>query len=337
MGGLREKLAGAGVVGLDTSVFIYQLEANPTYAPLTKTVFENLEAGKFQGVTSTITLMELTVLPWRMGHENMAREYEALLVNFPNLSIVDIDRDVSRLAANFAPISTSRRRMRCKWQRAFRLGQRHSSPMIRDYHPCKRLSKYCCWIICCGGINQGRKHNKQSRTSPSRDRFLFRTISLTSQASTRSPGSRAPSCGGSHRTRASSRPSCYTGVSAPVLPRPLHRPGRFPFPLPRSSAGGRDEKTRQNRRVSFFTNQVCASKLCQFSPLAICQLHGQLRSFVIVARLSVITTESVNKPESLPAFDSNSTSTRLGWLARKVLLVIITTITCCNSVPKSSA
>jgi predicted nucleic acid-binding protein len=99
MAGLREKLAGAGVVGLDTSIFIYQLEANPTYTTLTKTVFENMEAGKFQGVTPTITLMELTVLPWRMGHENIAREYEALLVNFPNLSILDIDRAVARLAA----------------------------------------------------------------------------------------------------------------------------------------------------------------------------------------------------------------------------------------------
>ena len=43
--------------------------------------------------------MELTVLPWRMGHENAAREYEAVLVNFPNLSIVDIDRNAARLAA----------------------------------------------------------------------------------------------------------------------------------------------------------------------------------------------------------------------------------------------
>jgi predicted nucleic acid-binding protein len=99
MGGLREKLTSIGVVGLDTSIFIYHLEGNPTYAPLTKIVFENMESGKFQGITSTITLMELTVLPWRMGHENVAREYEALLVNFPNLSILDIDRNVARLAA----------------------------------------------------------------------------------------------------------------------------------------------------------------------------------------------------------------------------------------------
>jgi len=99
MGGLGEKLTIAGVVGLDTSIFIYHLEANPTYAPLTKRVFENMEGGKFKGVTSTITLMELTVLPWRLGHENVAREYEAVLVNFPNLSIVDVDRNVARLAA----------------------------------------------------------------------------------------------------------------------------------------------------------------------------------------------------------------------------------------------
>ncbi len=99
MAGLREKLTGAGVVGLDTSIFIYHLEANPIYAPLTKTVFENMEGGKFQGVTSAITLMELTVLPWRMGFENVAREYEVVLVNLPNLFLVDIDRNVARLAA----------------------------------------------------------------------------------------------------------------------------------------------------------------------------------------------------------------------------------------------
>jgi predicted nucleic acid-binding protein len=99
MGGLREKLTGAGIVGLDTPIFIYHLEANPTYAPLTKIAFGNMEMGHFKGVTSVITLMELTVLPWRMGHENVAREYESVLANFPNLSFVDIDRNVAHLAA----------------------------------------------------------------------------------------------------------------------------------------------------------------------------------------------------------------------------------------------
>ncbi len=46
---------------------------------------------------------------------SVAREYEAVLVNLPNLSIVDIDRNVARLAAklhadfNVTPLSTRQR------------------------------------------------------------------------------------------------------------------------------------------------------------------------------------------------------------------------------------
>jgi len=43
--------------------------------------------------------MEIGVQPWKLGREEIARKYEALLVNFPNLNIVDIDRDVARRAA----------------------------------------------------------------------------------------------------------------------------------------------------------------------------------------------------------------------------------------------
>ena len=58
-----------------------------------------MENGKWQGVTSTITLMEINVHPWRVGREDVARKYETLLMNFPNLEIVNIDRDVARIAA----------------------------------------------------------------------------------------------------------------------------------------------------------------------------------------------------------------------------------------------
>ena len=34
-----------------------------------------------------------------MGRESAAREYEAVLVHFPNLSVVDVDRNVARAAA----------------------------------------------------------------------------------------------------------------------------------------------------------------------------------------------------------------------------------------------
>ncbi len=96
---LIEKLKEAGVVGIDTPVFIYHLEAHPQYTPLTQAIFSGLEAGKWRAVTSVITLMEITVRPWQVGRADIARKYEALLVNFPNLAILDIQRDVTRTAA----------------------------------------------------------------------------------------------------------------------------------------------------------------------------------------------------------------------------------------------
>jgi len=94
-----KRLAKAKVIGLDTPVFIYFLENNPRYALLTQITINGIEKGKWQGITSTITLMEITVRPWQLGNEMAAREYEAVLVHFPNLSIVDVDRNVARAAA----------------------------------------------------------------------------------------------------------------------------------------------------------------------------------------------------------------------------------------------
>jgi predicted nucleic acid-binding protein len=99
MATLRERLTAYTRIGLDSSLFIYHFEAHPTYAPLTEVIFQGIEAGNWEAVTSTITLMELTVRPWQLEREDVAREYEALLVNFPHLMIADINRDVARRAA----------------------------------------------------------------------------------------------------------------------------------------------------------------------------------------------------------------------------------------------
>jgi predicted nucleic acid-binding protein len=94
-----EKLAQYSRIGLDTSVFIYHLEENPGYVELTRELFTEIEAGARTGITSTITLMEIIVRPLSIGRQDVARNYEALLVNFPHLEIVELDRDVIRKAA----------------------------------------------------------------------------------------------------------------------------------------------------------------------------------------------------------------------------------------------
>ena len=96
---LIQKLTKVETVGVDTPVFIYHLEADEKYAVLTQKIFSSMENGKWQGLTSAITLMEINVHPWRVGREDVARKYEALLMNFPNLNIIHIDRDVARIAS----------------------------------------------------------------------------------------------------------------------------------------------------------------------------------------------------------------------------------------------
>jgi predicted nucleic acid-binding protein len=97
--GFKEQLADHLVVGLDTSVFIYHFEAHSRYLPLTQELLTGVQEGRWAAITSTITIMELTVHPWQTERSSVAREYEALLVHFPNLTLVDVNRDVARQAA----------------------------------------------------------------------------------------------------------------------------------------------------------------------------------------------------------------------------------------------
>ena len=95
----KQQLAKHAIIGLDTSVFIYHLEAHPRYQPLTQELLESVQAGRQKAVTSVITVMELTVRPWQLRRSTVAREYEALLVHFPNLVLADVTRVVARRAA----------------------------------------------------------------------------------------------------------------------------------------------------------------------------------------------------------------------------------------------
>ncbi len=96
---LAEQLAKFTVIGLDTSVFIYHLEGHPDYLDLTQELLGGVEHGRWEAITSVITLMEINVRPLQLNLPNIARKYEVLLVNFPHLRIVDLDREVVRKAA----------------------------------------------------------------------------------------------------------------------------------------------------------------------------------------------------------------------------------------------
>jgi predicted nucleic acid-binding protein len=84
---------------LDTSIWIYHLEANPEFGEMAGKVITALERGVFQGALSELSLMELLVLPLRLGRVAVADEYELLLTNFPNLTLYSVSRDLLIRAA----------------------------------------------------------------------------------------------------------------------------------------------------------------------------------------------------------------------------------------------
>lgn len=97
--GLKSLFRSHSRIALDTSIFIYQLQAHPKYAALTNEVFAWLELPKSLGVTSTITITELLVGPYREGNQRKADEILALLSTYPNLEWLAPSLEVADLAA----------------------------------------------------------------------------------------------------------------------------------------------------------------------------------------------------------------------------------------------
>lgn len=90
---------GDGPVALDTSIFIYFIEEHPQYLPLVEPLFEAIDAGELEAVTSSLTLLEVLVIPFRFSNGALIDRYEALLTKSQGLRLVDLDREFLRSVA----------------------------------------------------------------------------------------------------------------------------------------------------------------------------------------------------------------------------------------------
>jgi predicted nucleic acid-binding protein len=86
-------------IALDTSVFIYQLEGNVPYLPFTDRIFTWLERPDSRAITSTITMTELLVVPYRNADERQVDEFYALLSKYPNLEWISPGLEIADVAA----------------------------------------------------------------------------------------------------------------------------------------------------------------------------------------------------------------------------------------------
>ncbi len=92
-------LDGHARVLIDTAVWIYHLEANARFATVAGNIIAGLEAGRFRGVASELTLHELIVRPLQLGRQDVADEYELLMSHFPHLEWVPVTGNILVRAA----------------------------------------------------------------------------------------------------------------------------------------------------------------------------------------------------------------------------------------------
>jgi predicted nucleic acid-binding protein len=128
---LEQIIAPGAVVALDTMLFIYQVEESPTYWPVVRPVFRDVAAGRISAVTSVVSLLEVIVQPLRNAAIEVADQYEALLYAYPNLTLIDVNRAITRRAAELR--ATSRLRLPDAVQVATALDQGATYFLTNDY------------------------------------------------------------------------------------------------------------------------------------------------------------------------------------------------------------
>lgn len=98
MGQLDQILARHEVVGVDTSPFIYLWERHPRYFNLAEELFQHLKQPQAHGVTSIITLIEVSIHPQRQGRPDLVEAYENALLHSQQVQLLSIDIALARKA-----------------------------------------------------------------------------------------------------------------------------------------------------------------------------------------------------------------------------------------------
>lgn len=93
------KLLRGKDVFLDTAPLIYFIEKNNRYFDVVKPIVALIDSQQSNGMSSTITLLEVLVLPLREGNKKLAEKYKAILLSSAGLETCEISHAISERAA----------------------------------------------------------------------------------------------------------------------------------------------------------------------------------------------------------------------------------------------
>jgi predicted nucleic acid-binding protein len=84
---------------LDTAPIIYFIEQHAKYWDLIRPIFVEIDLRNLEAITSTITLLEVLVHPFRTGNEALAEKYREILLSSVGLTTFEIFHDISEIAS----------------------------------------------------------------------------------------------------------------------------------------------------------------------------------------------------------------------------------------------
>ena len=96
--GLIDELSGQRVC-VDTAPFIYFIEKHPKYLNLLHSLFIEVDAGNIDAITSTVTLLEVLVLPIKTNNLVLVEKYRDILLYSKGLTTFEILHEISELSA----------------------------------------------------------------------------------------------------------------------------------------------------------------------------------------------------------------------------------------------
>src|SRR5580765_4395031 len=94
-----------GPVAVDTAIFIYLVEEDARFLPKILPLFREVDSGLRELVTSALTLLEVLVVPYRVGDAQLAQRYETILTHSRGVRLVDVTRDQLRAAAQLRAVA----------------------------------------------------------------------------------------------------------------------------------------------------------------------------------------------------------------------------------------
>jgi len=86
-------------LGIDTNILIYLVQNHPQYGEKCASLFERIERGSCSAVTSTFSMLEVLVNPYRLNDDYLVKKFYALLSTYPGLEWFPVSLEVADCAA----------------------------------------------------------------------------------------------------------------------------------------------------------------------------------------------------------------------------------------------